>query len=1351
MKRLLSILLAVSIIISSTFVSVLAVEGTEQKLKYENKDDGIAMFMATEDGESFYVYCFNSEFAWPDRPDGLASGNTLQTYVPDDFLELDSHFVTVGGIDVPVKDMLHRIFYAGFPHNNAGLYVQDDEYTPTVDEMTKGLVFKPDILTIFPELKNGTYTYKADGTGTLNNPNSTEGQTFYGVGQKLMDWSFKGSPEEVEKLEKIQTEYRDFYAFVYAYHMTIMFESSLEDNLSFFYVMGLGATGATVTRDEAHSATQIAIWIILNRANVPFNAKTFDEYNIEGSLVKRLVDFAYGNDPIPERDFSQELLNDYKTNFNNGEYLLNSNNQSVSKNGGIKFSYNPSDGKYYSEVLKFERIKTTTLREKAYLSKFNIEILNSENKVISETIQYGKEDFVLVCDEKPVGAKVRVKSDNYWPSPIYQYRAKSDVVNGTKKYQEMSGVKYEDVKLEFSMLALDENTDLTVRKLVNNNAAAEGTHFWFDANIKILDTYGEQVSGWLNYTKYKLKSDGSRDTEKKPVTGKIYNYGNNGGAGGNNTKFFLQADEEIVIHDLPYGTTYSIQEYGLSETDESTGNWTPTITGNDGTISKTGTNLIEVKNEYKYNSISLNISGEKTLVKRDGGAKLEFNEGDFTFILWPDVHGNPMPSGSVYDSETLRYKKVVANSAQDTTSKVAEFDFGTISFDKAGTYSYTIEEQQVTLENISKDLSHYDVTVVVTENGSTLSKTVTVSHHKPNHDLIGTSEPVAEGSPAKVYFENTYSNKIIDKEIRIKKTILNNSSDANISRKDYQFTIEPKNNENIDKYPYLSTGSKSCTVTTGDSGEAISPKIEFTDSWFATYDADHNNVIELEYKITEVPGSLGYIKYSNEVAYATITIKKIPGANESDQVSYSASIKYSYGTHVNSETPPVFTNEYNASSTYEIKIDKKFSSNIGTYTPATGETYKFAIADDFERNGDKSGYKLPTDNVVTLTYNGTNFTSDSNIIEFKKAGDYRFELSEVVGDLKGIVYDTSKWILDVNVVDNGNGTFVIGSEYYRENASIEKKTKATFTNKHAPTVSLDLHVSKKLLGRELDNDEFAFSVHHAEGSIANPCNPLAYSGSHFNLEHPGKIILNKTTSFDVTSPNAIKINRVGKYYVSVVEDVPVNAKMTYDQSVYVMEIEVVKVNNDLKIQDGYPKYYKAPNVLGWDSKVETTANFEFTNKTTNLSIQKKAEKCAPNSEFKFEIRFKDSSDTPLKYQDIYSMLNEKSYILSTDEDGKATFTLTANDILNILDLPDGTKYEVIESNIPVTTTTIVRKENGIRKPLVEGKTISDYLEAGVEEKLVVKNKGTYNPDGGNKENNKDGGNDPYIAPNTGVK
>lgn len=1345
MNKLLSILLMVLIIVSSTFVNVLAAVGTEQKLYYKNKDDGIPMFMATEDGESFYVYCFNSNLAWPDRPDEQESGYTIQTYVPNDFLELDSHFVVVNGKNVPVKDMLHRIFYAGFPHNNAGLYIQDDNYSPTLEEMTKGLVFEPEILTLFPELNNGVYTYKADGTGTLNNPNTTEGQTFINVGLKMMEWIF-GTPEEQENFKKLQTQYRDFYAFAYAYYSAADYDQELDENLSYFYLMALGSIGATVTRDEAHSATQIAIWIILNRANVPFNTKTFDENNVEGSLVRRLVDFAYGNDPIPERNFSQESLNEYKTHFNNGEYLLNSNNESIKDNGGIKFTYNPSDGKYYSEILKFERNKTEELREKAYLSKFNIEILNSENEVISETIQYGKEDFVLVCDEEPAGAKVRVKSDNYWPSPIYQYRAKSDVDNNEKKYQEMSGVKYEDVKLNFSMFALDENADLTIKKIVNNKTAAQGTNFWFNANITIKDVYGNQVAGWLDYTKYKLDESGNIKTNTG-VNGRVYNFGKNENNTPNysNTKFSLEADEAIVIHNLPYGTTYSIEEYGLSETGTSTGNWAASYAGNNGEIGS-GNNIVTVTNDYKFNPIEVQIQGTKTLKARSGGSDINFNANDFSFILWPDVHGNPMPSDSVYDSETLRYKKVVTNTAPN--SGIANFDFGTISFDKAGTYSYTIEEQQVTQSNITKDPSHYDVTVVVTENGTTLNKTITVSHHYPDHSLIGTSVTVAEGSPATVSFENTYSNAVIDKEIRIKKTVANNASDGNVSRKDYQFKIEPKNSEDLDKYPNLSTDSKSCVVTTGDSGEAISPLIEFTDSWFTENDTNHDNEIELEYKITEVEGSLSYIEYSDEVAYATITVTKTP-ATESNPVSYSASIKYSYGTQVDVETPPVFTNKYNASSNYTLKINKVITSNLGVnaYTPADGEKYIFTIDDSFERNGDGSGYTLPTGKKVELTYSEatSNFVPNGNVVKFTKAGDYRFELSELTGNVKGITYDSNKWILDINVVDNGDGTLGISDEYFSEQAPLNAETSATFTNNYKTSLSLDLKLTKELLGRELkDDDSFSFSFYHSEGSISNPCNPQNTTGTHVNLEHPLlKVTLNKSTTFSVDLPNAIKVHNVGTYYVSLIEDVPDYKKMEYDSSVYIVEIKTEKDGNDIKLVDGYPKYYKAPDQNGWNSKVEINSNeFKFTNKTTELSIQKKAELLSSGLTYEFEITLLNPDNTPLGNKTFNISNGDNNSSLTTDVNGKATFKLKSNEILNIYDLPSGTKYIVKESDIPKSTTTIIVKENGIEKPLVEGKTVNGSLEAGITEKLIVRNKGT---------NNSGGNDDPYKAPDTGIK
>ena len=377
-----------------------------------------------------------------------------------------------------------------------------------------------------------------------------------------------------------------------------------------------------------------------------------------------------------------------------------------------------------------------------------------------------------------------------------------------------------------------------------------------------------------------------------------------------------------------------------------------------------------------------------------------------------------------------------------------------VTFDKEGIYSYTIQELQVTKPNVSGDMRHWHAVVTVTASGDKLSATVSHEHH---HDDSHVPSEGCDHEP--LSFENTFSRHEIDKEIGVNKTVVNNSSDIAFARNGYQFEVIPADSA-ATNYPDLDLATEgvqtSATITTGKSGEAFTGAIKFTEEWFNSFDTDHDGVAVLVYNINEIPKNSAGWTYDDRTATATITITKTIIEAKTDTTpevaDYDATIIYSFPGETSTTSLPNFINRYAATGTYELKVIKQFNlDNPGSYIPKAGESYQFAINDDFERN-DKSGYTLPTDKKVVITFDGTdNFSTNqsckgTNVIEFTKAGNYRFELSEVVGDNEKMTYDNRNWIVDVEVTDNGSGTLETHAFYYREQSASTPLDTATFTN-----------------------------------------------------------------------------------------------------------------------------------------------------------------------------------------------------------------------------------------------------------------------------------------------------------------
>ena len=95
----------------------------------------------------------------------------------------------------------------------------------------------------------------------------------------------------------------------------------------------------------------------------------------------------------------------------------------------------------------------------------------------------------------------------------------------------------------------------------------------------------------------------------------------------------------------------------------------------------------------------------------------------FEFVF-TGQHGTPMPEGSV------GYRKnLMLNGA-------GELEIGTIEYDKAGTYVYTVHEKNLGAECWSYDTAVYTVTVVVTETDYVLSADVTIQKNGADSENI---------------------------------------------------------------------------------------------------------------------------------------------------------------------------------------------------------------------------------------------------------------------------------------------------------------------------------------------------------------------------------------------------------------------------------------------------------------------------------------------------------------------------------------------------------------------------------------------------------------------------------------
>lgn len=238
---------------------------------------------------------------------------------------------------------------------------------------------------------------------------------------------------------------------------------------------------------------------------------------------------------------------------------------------------------------------------------------------------------------------------------------------------------------------------------------------------------------------------------------------------------------------------------------------------------------------------SAQIGGTKTLNAAEGTDRT-LKEGEFTFVLL-DGDGNEVSS---------------ATNAAD-----GSFVFDDLTFDKAGTYSYTVAEKSGNAGGITYDETLYGVTIEVTEDTNANELVAQVSYSKGNQSVEAMS------------FTNTYEAIPIGIQLGASKELQNASLAAG------QFTFELTGSEGAPM-------PESTTATNTENGQVLFDEI--------TFDA----VGEYDYTITEVNDGQEGITYD---ADATRTIHV--SVTDSGEGFLEATVSYGEdGSHfVNIGTP----------------------------------------------------------------------------------------------------------------------------------------------------------------------------------------------------------------------------------------------------------------------------------------------------------------------------------------------------------------------------------------------------------------------------------------------------------------
>lgn len=658
----------------------------------------------------------------------------------------------------------------------------------------------------------------------------------------------------------------------------------------------------------------------------------------------------------------------------------------------------------------------------------------------------------------------------------------------------------------------------------------------------------------------------------------------------------IKAGETIRVYDLKKGDSYSVSEL-TTKGEESNGNVLASIvntvtgsadesvlpagfrlvsrraggeeqsgTGNaiEGTIAALvdgnipESNKLEFTNNYSANRVTLDaqsgLRANKVLKGRDWAA------GDtFTAQLTAE-DGVPMPKGARSKVATV-----------ELTMKAQTATFGDITYDKPGTYTYTIKEvipgSDARADGISYSAASYTATVVVEDDhaGALVVTSVKVTQVR---DDAG-AETKKEVTDKVATFTNHYDEHEKNIIIHAQKSLTDNAGTFLLAQNTFSFTLEgmggyadddaafdPKTVVPSIKAP-MPQGAEGNTATVGnnaDDGAVTWPAISYT----AKADAGRAYV----YKFAEDPGSVTGMTYDGSIYYAVVRNAK-KGAGIQTSIEYYKIAEDGSVKQLDTNVTPSFTNIYSVDPT---SVTLQGQKTVSGRDWNQGESYAFNLAaatDDAGATGlGKTTKQAVTDGAVAIGVNRAVASAPATgrvasfafgaeaapTVTFNRAGTFSFNITEKAEQdgQAGMSMDkhtarATVVVTDLDKSGNHAGKLRVSSvTYANTDASDADKVvtdKAAFTNAyHASGTFGGVTVSKTLEGRASTAGQFTFavtglwyngvqtSVDGAEASLSNKAAGAGVSGAVVGASGQEKLFARTLTEQDLGHTFAYRIH-----------------------------------------------------------------------------------------------------------------------------------------------------------------------------------------------------------------------------------
>ena len=594
---------------------------------------------------------------------------------------------------------------------------------------------------------------------------------------------------------------------------------------------------------------------------------------------------------------------------------------------------------------------------------------------------------------------------------------------------------------------------------------------------------------------------------------------------------------EQIPSNKALGMTYDESEYRVTVTvtDDQQGN----LTASEPKIEKKAAGAAEyteadaVVFENSYEPLSITIAPLQITKVLDGDRNTPLQDGEFSFEM-------SVVSADPEDGITLPQQTVVENKADGTVP------FGDITFTKVGTYKVQVKEvvpdEADKVPGVEYDTHVRTTTFTVTDNAGQLA----VQRSGYDGSRTFTNKYTTTGTVTGAT------------ELKVTKNLTGREWQTDDT---FTFTLAAANEATeqavTDGYVALPENAKGITIAY----EEAQPDAEKTASFGdITITKPGEYVFVISESVPADDDKIGGISYDGSSKYVVVNAED----NVDGTLTITSKVMDGIGEGAK-ETTLTFTNTYEPGQTTltgsdNLKVTKTFTGRPNNEWLDT-DSFEFTLAADMNDKDTADAVKngeivLPESTTLTVT-KGNNTSAAFEDITFKKAGTYKFTVTETKGDILGVTYDTTPRTVIVNVVDNKDGTMAASLD---ENSQALEFTNTYYNGGASLAGDTALKATKSFTGRPndkwLESDQFVFelSVDPADETTAE----AVESGA---VVLPNDTTATATKDQQTASFGEIKFTEEGTYQFVVSERNDGINGVIYDTTTKHVTVEVTDNDN----------------------------------------------------------------------------------------------------------------------------------------------------------------------------------------------